>query len=161
MQLAQKEKLQLTQKETLLLKDLKEQEQICVEKYSKYSSEAHDKQLKDLFAQIGQTEQQHLDTINQILNGNVPSMQSGQSKKVQLNFTPTYDTVSSDQNKQLDNYLCTDVLSTEKHVSSVYNTSVFEFKNTDVRSALNHIQKEEQEHGEQIYNYMAQNGMYN
>jgi ferritin len=26
---------------------------------------------------------------------------------------------------------------------------------------LNHIQKEEQQHGEQIYNYMAQNGMYN
>lgn len=153
--------MQLTQKETSLLKDLKEQEQICVEKYGKYSSDANDTQLKDLFTQIGQTEQQHLNTINQIMNGTVPAMQSGENKQVKLNFTPTYQANSSDSNKQKDNYLCTDVLSTEKHVSSVYNTCIFEFKDTNIRNDLNHIQKEEQQHGEQIYNYMAQNGMYN
>lgn len=57
--------------------------------------------------------------------------------------------------------LCTDLLSTEKHVSSVYNICVFEFRDTNIRDTLNHIQKEEQQHGEQIYNYMSQNGMYN
>ena len=30
----------------------------------------------------------------------------------------------------------------------------------NVRQVLNHIQKEEQEHGEKIYNYMASHGMY-
>ena len=153
--------MQLTQKETSFLKDLKEQEQTCVEKYSKYAAEAHDGQLKGLFTQIGQVEQQHLDTINQIMGGTVPAMQSGGNKQAQLNFTPTYNTASSDPNKQRDSYLCTDLLSTEKHVSSVYNTAIFEFKDTNTRNVLNHIQKEEQQHGEQIYNYMAQNGMYN
>ena len=153
--------MQLTQKETLLLKDLKDQEQTCVEKYNKYAADASDGQLKGLFAQIGQIEQQHLDTINQIMSGTVPAMQSGGNKQVQLNFTPVYNTASSNQNKQKDSYLCTDVLSTEKHVSSVYNTAVFEFRDTNIRNILNHIQKEEQQHGEQIYNYMAQNGMYN
>jgi len=38
--------------------------------------------------------------------------------------------------------------------------AVFEFSDTAVRDALNHIQKEEQEHGDKIYKYMAQNGMY-
>ncbi len=152
--------MQLTQKETLLLKDLKEQEQTCVEKYGKYSSDAHDGQLKGIFAQIGQMEQQHLDTINQIMSGTVPAMQSGGEKQAQLNFTPTYQAASADANKQKDCFLCTDLLTTEKHVSSVYNTCVFEFKDTNVRNILNHIQKEEQQHGEQIYNYMAQNGMY-
>ncbi|MEG2144480.1 MAG: spore coat protein, partial [Oscillospiraceae bacterium] len=42
-----------------------------------------------------------------------------------------------------------------------YDTSIFEFKNKNVRDTLNHIQKEEQEHGEKIYGFMAQNGMYN
>lgn len=153
-------KMQLTQKETSFLKDLKEQEQTCVEKYNKYSAEASDGQLKGLFTQIGQTEQQHLDTINQIMSGTVPAMQSGGNKQPQLNFTPVYNVGASNQSKQKDSYLCTDLLSTEKHVSSVYNTAVFEFKDTNIRNVLNHIQKEEQQHGEQIYNYMAQNGMY-
>lgn len=152
--------MQLTQKETSLLNDLKEQEQLCIDKYTKYSSEANDGQLKNLFSQIGQTEKQHLDTVNQILGGTVPSMQSGGSQQKQQSFTPTYNAGDANEDKQKDNYLCTDSLSTEKHVSSTYNTSVFEFKDTNIRDVLNHIQKEEQQHGEQIYNYMAQNGMY-
>lgn len=152
--------MQLTQKETSLLKDLKEQEQICVDKYNKYSADACDGQLKNLFTQIGQTEQQHLDTINQIISGTVPAMQSGGNNQAQQSFTPVYNTASANPNKQKDNFLCTDSLSTEKHVSSVYNTSIFEFKDSNTRNILNHIQKEEQQHGEQIYNYMAQNGMY-
>ena len=38
----------LTQKETGLLADLKTQEQLCIEKYTKYESEACDPQLKTL-----------------------------------------------------------------------------------------------------------------
>ncbi|WP_331654236.1 spore coat protein [Anaerotignum sp. MB30-C6] len=152
--------MQLTEKEKTLLKDLKEQEQICVEKYSKYSTQANDEQLKTLFTQIGQAEQHHLDTITQILNGTTPQMQSGGAQQKQLSFTPTYTAVDTNPNKKNDSYLCTDLLSTEKHVSTTYNTCIFEFKDTKIRDALNHIQKEEQQHGEQIYNYMAQNGMY-
>ena len=153
--------MQLTEKETTLLKDLKEHEQLCVEKYNKYSLDASDVQLKNLLAQIGQTEQQHLDTINQIMGGTVPTMQSGGSQKTQPVFTQTYSEIDSSQNKQNDHYLCTDLLSTEKHVSSLYNTCIFEFKDTNTRNVLNHIQKEEQQHGEQLYNYMSTNGMYN
>ena len=36
--------MQLTQKETDLLKDLKSQEKLCVEKYTKYASQALDPQ---------------------------------------------------------------------------------------------------------------------
>ena len=155
--------MELTQKETSFLKDLKDQEQICIQKYTKYSSEASDQQLKTLFSDIGKKEEQHLNTINQIMGGTVPSTQSsggGQQQQQQKTFSPTYKSDNADPNKQKDCYLCTDALSTEKHVSSVYNTSVFEFKDTNIRNTLNHIQKEEQEHGEQIYNYMSQNGMY-
>jgi len=154
--------MQLTQKETTILKDLKNQEQTCIEKYDRYSQDASDSQLKELFSSIGQAEKQHLDTINQILNGAVIAMNSqSQGKKPKPEFTPKYDTLSSDENKKTDSFLCTDSLSTEKHVSSVYDTGIFEFKDKNIRDALNHIQKEEQEHGERIYDYMSANGMYN
>lgn len=152
--------MHLTQKESSILKDLQKQEQTCIEKYDRYSSEACDAQLKSLFAQLGQVEQQHLDTINQIMSGTVPSMnQGGGQQKPQMTFSPTYST-DPDPNKQKDSYLCSDLLSTEKHVSAVYDTGIFEFRDTGIREALNHIQKEEQQHGEIIYNYMAANGMY-
>ena len=60
-----------------------------------------------------------------------------------------------------DKEMCTDVLMTEKYVSGEYDTAIFEFTNPQVRQILNHIQKEEQQHGEKIFNYMQSNGMYN
>ena len=45
--------MQLTQKETSLLQDLKSQEQLCVTKDEKYASAACDEQLKKLFMEIG------------------------------------------------------------------------------------------------------------
>ena len=56
--------------------------------------------------------------------------------------------------------LCQDSLSGEKYVSSTYDAAIFEFRDTNARQILNHIQKEEQEHGEKIYNYMEQYRMY-
>jgi spore coat protein CotF len=56
--------------------------------------------------------------------------------------------------------LCNDMLMTEKYVSGTYDTAIFEFQDTNMRKALNHIQKEEQEHGEGIFNYMSSHGMY-
>ena len=44
-----------------------------------------------------------------------------------------------------DKMLCSDSLSTEKFVSSTYNTAIFEFRDKNIRQVLNHIQKEEQE----------------
>ncbi len=151
----------LTQKETSLLEDIKSQEQLCVEKYEKCEREAKDPQLKSLFSSISATERQHLDTINKILGGTVPDMQQGGcSSKEPDSFQTTYGADSNQQDKEHDKFLCSDTLATEKHVSSVYNTSVFEFKNEDVRHALYHIQGEEQHHGKIIYDYMNTNGMY-
>ncbi|MDI9468160.1 MAG: spore coat protein, partial [Bacillota bacterium] len=54
-----------------------------------------------------------------------------------------------------------DMLMTEKYVSSAYDTAIFEFTDSNVRQVLNHIQKEEQQHGEGLFNYMQSHGMYN
>ena len=60
--------MNLTQKERDLLKDLKDQEQLCIEKYTKHAQTAVDSQLKNLFNMISGIESKHLDTLNQIEN---------------------------------------------------------------------------------------------
>ncbi|WP_352420530.1 spore coat protein [Proteiniborus sp.] len=152
----------LTQKERYLLEDQKSQEELCIKKYNNYAEQAQDSQLKQLCTQLAQQEQQHLNTINQILNGQVPSMNQQQGQQNQQNSN--MQNMASGQTgmtNQQDADLCTDLLSTEKYVSGAYDTAIFEFRDANIRQALNHIQKEEQQHGEQIFNYMQSKGMYN
>lgn len=149
----------LTQKETTLLSDLKSQEQLCIEKYNQYSQIAHDPELKKLFSTLAANEQKHLDTITQIMNGAEVTMPSQSPSAVQAKLQCKMSSCNEAEKKN-DAFLCKDALSMEKHVSSVYNTGVFEFTSPVLRDTLAHIQKEEQNHGEQLYNYLSCNNMY-
>ena len=149
----------LTQKERMLLEDQKSHEDVCIKKYNDYANMAQDPQLKQLFQTYAQQEQQHLNTINQILSGQVPSM--GQQQGQQSGTQNSPQVGSTGPNNQNDAMLCRDILMTEKYVSNAYNTAIFEFRDTNIRQALNHIQKEEQQHGEGVFNYMQNHGMYN
>ena len=71
--------MNLSQKETGLVSDLKGQEEICVEKYSKYAEEAGDNQLKELFRGIASVERQHLSTLNSIEKGQTSGSGSNSS----------------------------------------------------------------------------------
>lgn len=207
-------------KERTLLEDQKNHEQICIQKYSNYASLASDPQLKSIFKQNGQTEQEHYNTLDQLLKGQMPQMQQSGSQQggsqqqswsqqggsqqqsgsmqmksqqsggqqqsqqsgsqqqgggVQLKSRQSQQDDSQWQMNQQSSFmpkdqsssyntsdkdLCTDMLMTEKYVSGAYNTAIFEFRDPQVRSILNHIQKEEQQHGEAIFKYMESNGMY-
>ena len=149
-------KMNWTQKETSLLKDLKDQEQLCVDKYAEYAKRAHDPELKQLFENIRSTEQQHLQTVTAWLGEQPP--QAHQLVGTQWNGTAPFD--ASPEAKEADKYLCQDALCTEKEVSGAYNTSIFEFRDPAIRQQLHQIQGGEQKHGEMIYQYMARNGMY-
>ncbi len=147
----------LTQKETTLLKDLKDQEKLCADKYQKYASCAHDPQLSQLFTELAGVENSHYQMLSDVESGRLPAMGGGGAGG-QAQFTQTY--TGESQEKKDDAYLCSDLLTTEKHVSSLYNTCVFEFGQPELRRVLNHIQSDEQVHGEKIYRYMKANAMY-
>ena len=148
----------LTQKETSLLNDLKSQEQLCIEKYAKYESEACDPTLKGIFCSIKSTEQSHLDSINRMLRGEEVKMTAAPSAVSQkLDIAPSSCNADS---KNKDGFMCKDALAMEKHVSSLYDVSIFEFTSPVLRDSLNHIQKEEQNHGEQLYEYLSKNNLY-
>lgn len=178
------------------MKDQKSQEELCVQKYTSYSCMAKDPQLQQLFSSLAQKEQEHLNSINQILSGQIPSVgsqsgsgsgQSGMQQSGMMSGSQSQSgSGSSGQSGMMgssgtsggqagqgsggsqagqsgsltDKDLCSDMLSTEKYVSSAYDTAIFECTNASIRQVLNHIQKEEQEHGEQIFNYMYSHGMY-
>jgi len=148
----------LTPKETSLLKDLKDGEQLCIDKYTKHASAAHDPQLKNLFSTLASDEQKHLETLTEIGEGRVPA--SGGASNTLPTFTATYKAGDTSAEAKDDAYLCTDLLSGEKHVSHLYDTCIFEFADEGVREVLAGIQKREQMHGKMIYDYMAANGMY-
>jgi len=150
--------MQLTQKETSLLKDLHSQEKLCVQKYQEAAQRAHDPQLTQIFNEIVTEEQNHGKTLQQMQDGIAPMPGQSQQQKPQ---PPRPQKSQCDtQQRQEDGMLCQDLLATEKYVSGTYNTSLFEFRDTGMRDALNHIQKEEQEHGKRLFDYMMVNGLY-
>ena len=171
--------MQLTAKECSLIKDLKGQEQLCVEKYTKYAAEASDAQLQTLFTDIANTEREHLSTLNSIENGSTPSVGStsgntsgGRSGNASTGSAggssngsasgssrKTFTKAPAGTDCKTDSYLCGDLLSTEKHASHLYDTCIFEFRDEAVRGTLAHIQQEEQNHGKMLYDYMKVNGM--
>ncbi len=176
---------QLTQKERLLLQDQLSHEKVCIEKYSNYAQQAQDPQLKQLFNQYASHERQHYTTINHLLQGQQVTMQQGQGQQMTMQAGQgqqqgQYQAQRQGQQggqgmgqgqqqggqaragmtMQSDAMLCNDMLMTEKYVSGTYDTAIFESANPNIRQALQHIQKEEQQHGEGIFNYMQQHGMY-
>lgn len=151
--------MQLTQKETALLKDLKGQEELCIEKYRKYADTACDGALKNLFSAILSAEESHLQTVEKMLSGEEVTSPAAPSA-VSQTFHAAPSSCPPDGKKN-DAYLCRDALAMEKHVSSLYDVSIFEFCTPALRDTLGHIQKEEQNHGQQLYEYLAENNMYN
>ena len=146
-----------TQKETSFLTDLKGQEELCIGKYGRYAAEAKTPELRALFEDMKKTEQSHLETIQSMMGGTVPETPATLKANNDCCCAANYAT---DADRQSDAFLCRDMLSAEKHVSSVYNTAVFEFSDPKARKMLSHIESEEQQHGEKIYAYMSANGMY-
>ena len=147
----------LTTKETELLKDMKGQEELCIEKYTRYAAAAKCEGLKALLNKLADTEREHLKTVNSMMTGAEPQAPSTLSANNDLAVACTY---SNAEDKKSDEFMLRDMLSTEKHVSSVYDTAVFEFKNPAARKMLSHIQSEEQQHGEMLFAFMNANGMY-
>lgn len=182
--------MQLTQKETAYLQDAKSHEQLCITKYTTYSQQVSDPQLAQILQSIGQQEQKHLQSISQLLQGQIPQVgaQSG-GQQAQSGMGPQGFTQSGTANQGPmkpgaggqqangamtagsqygstggsgfdDKTICTDLLTTEKAVSDMYQHAVFEFTNPQARQVLDHIEQEEHQHGFALFQYMQQKGYY-
>lgn len=148
----------LTNKEKSLLLDNLNAEYLCIRKYEQYSAMASCPKLKQTFKNLAQKEQQHATTLTNILTSNGENPQS---------IFASYNSPQGDlSNMQAslgitDAQLLDDALSTEKHVSGSYNNAVLESVDAQIRQQLQHIQQEEQNHAETLFNEMKSRGFYN
>lgn len=149
----------LTEKETTIIKDLQTQEQSCIEKYQRYSQEAKDPVLRDLFNNLEGKEREHYDSLGQVLTGRVPECNCNDREGAQYQPKATYTSMTNTEDKKNDCFLATDCIGTEKMVSGTYNSDVFVFGDTKIRKLLADIQVEEQNHAEMLYKYKTVNGM--
>ena len=207
--------MQLTQKEQMYLKDAKHHEELCIAKYNHYTEAVSCQQLKQILGWAGQQETNHLNTVNQLLQGQVPQMgnqqggmsggqgnqqgsmgqggsinqilqqmgnqgsqqqkQGGSTSGTQqqggggkgqsysgsmMQGATASQTQYTGQGTLSDEQMCNDLLTTEKAISDMYDHAVFESTNQQLRQALSHIQKEEQDHAFALFQYMQQKGWY-
>ena len=122
--------VKLTQKEQMLLQDLKSHEEWCIKKYTEAQNRASDPALKQTFGELLGQERQHLDTVNQILSGTVPPVNqassAGQTGVTGLwgKKNPEPTPAETQKSVQADIDLCQDLLNNEKYVSGVYDTVI-------------------------------------
>ena len=163
---------QLTQKERMLLQDQLKHEELCIRKYSGYANSVRNQDLRRMFNEIAADEQNHYNTINGFLTrgGGAAGMGAGMgaggaagpATRTGSQAPPAAGTAqaggavaSANDAEALE-----DMLVTEKYISGSYDTAVFESADPQLRGALQQIQDDEQRHGERIFNYMQQQGMY-
>ncbi|MBT9155546.1 MAG: hypothetical protein DDT37_00513 [Firmicutes bacterium] len=175
--------MQLTQKERMYLTDAKHHEELCIAKYNHYTEAVADPELKQIFQRAGQQETNHLHTVEQILQGRIPDTTSQSTQMQAPHVPgggPTRTVQSSSMTGRLsgavgtgqsalgmvashtqytgqgglsEEQICNDLLTTEKAVSDMYDSAVFESSNQQLRQTLNHIQKEEQDHAFAIFQF--------
>lgn len=147
----------LTNKEKTLIQDNLNAEYLCIRKYEQYAAMATDPQLKQVFSDLATKEQQHATTLKNMLTQNGCDAQN----MFESYTKPTGD-LSNVQSSlgSTDAQLLNDALGTEKHVSSSYNTAVLESVDANIRKQLQHIQQEEQDHAETLFNAMNSRGWY-
>ena len=151
--------IKLTEKEKYILEDLKSQEKLCIQKYAFYEEMAYDPELSDLFSQIKQSEQKHLNSLNAVLNGEVKDADVNDYSAANYIPQKDYHANSNKAEKDHDSFLATDAITMEKYVSGAYNFDLFQFSNNALRKLLADIEVEEQNHAEMLYKYKKANMM--
>ena len=152
--------VKLNTEEKVFLKNLRTQEQMCVDKYKFYAQQAKDPQLQQLFGEIGRREERHYNLLSALMKGEVTPAKNRRSEMVkEYEPKPAYTAKSKNADKQHDQFLCTDAIATEKYVAGAYNDDLFRFSMPTVRDLLNTIQTDEQNHAEMLWKYKMANGM--
>ena len=171
--------IQLSQSERKLLQDHMKHEEVCIEKYQQYAQQSSDPELRSMFSQFASQERQHYDSLNSLLQGRQPSAQSGHSHSGHSSQAQSSYPFQQDQQQQShstnwasfnqgsghqgqgqsDALMCRDAMMTEKFISDSYDNGIFGSSHPVVRQTLQHIQDEEQQHGEGLMNYLQKHGL--
>lgn len=82
-------------------------------------------ELKSLFKTIAKHEQQHFDMLENLLGGTLPQIKNHEPRAVK--YEPQASHKGTQEEKEFDKFLCTDIIATEKYVATDYNNDLFYF----------------------------------
>lgn len=161
----------LTNKERFLLEGEKYQQQLAIDKYNNFSLQAADPILKTIFSNLSEIEENHLNMVNEMLQGRIPQINT-------QNLHPYYTNTSSLSNEYLnignmtitsmdnsfddgDKIICFDALTTEELLHSTYSASSLEFEESEYKNILSKIIDDKKNSLQYLNDYMTKKGMYN
>lgn len=161
----------LTNKERFLLEGEKYQQQLAIDKYNNFALQAADPILKTIFSNLSEIEENHLNMVNEMLQGRIPQINT-------QNLHPYYTNTSSLSNEYLnignmtitsmdnsfddgDKIICFDALTTEELLHSTYSASSLEFEESEYKSILSKIIDDKKNSLQYLNDYMTKKGMYN
>ena len=161
----------LTNKERFLLEGEKYQQQLARDKYNNFSLQAADPILKTIFSNLSEIEENHLNMVNEMLQGRIPQINT-------QNLHPYYTNTSSLSNEYLnignmtitsmdnsfddgDKIICFDALTTEELLHSTYSASSLEFEESEYKNILSKIIDDKKNSLQYLNDYMIKKGMYN
>ena len=161
----------LTNKERFLLEGEKYQQQLAIDKYNNFSLQAADPILKTIFSNLSKIEENHLNMVNEMLQGRIPQINT-------QTLHPYYTNTSSLSNEYLnignmtitsmdnsfddgDKIICFDALTTEELLHSTYSASSLEFEESEYKNILSKIIDDKKNSLQYLNDYMIKKGMYN
>ena len=161
----------LTNKERFLLEGEKYQQQLAIDKYNNFALQAADPILKTIFSNLSKIEENHLNMVNEMLQGRIPQINTQP-------LHPYYTNTSSLSNEYLnignmtitsmdnsfddgDKIICFDALTTEELLHSTYSASSLEFEESEYKNILSKIIDDKKNSLQYLNDYMIKKGMYN
>ena len=161
----------LTNKERFLLEGEKYQQQLAIDKYNNFALQAADPILKTIFSNLSEIEENHLNMVNEMLQGRIPQINT-------QTLHPYYTNTSSLSNEYLnignmtitsmdnsfddgDKIICFDALTTEELLHSTYSASSLEFEESEYKNILSKIIDDKKNSLQYLNDYMTKKGMYN
>lgn len=161
----------LTNKEIFLLEGERYQQQLAIDKYNNFALQVEDSLLKNLFSNLSKLEKEHLNMINNILEGKIPQTSNRHLHPYYENnnlISNDYINIGNitlscmDNNfSEFDKLICFEALNTEELLHSTYSASSLEFEHTPFKTAFDIIIEEKENSLRHLNDYMIKKGMYN
>ena len=109
---------------------------LCVQKYHKAAEAACDPTLRQMLHKLEQAEQNHCDTVAQMMDGKVPA-QAAKAQNSRLPSEKKQLKANTTRAQKTERRLFAERFAGHgKYVSGVYNTAVFEFNDPAARQVL-------------------------
>ncbi len=128
-------------------------------KYANYINEAQDLHLKALFESNYRQEQHHVNTLEQLLGGQVPAY-PGQQPGWSAPPTEPSRFPPIRQGGVSDADMCNDLLTAENQLAESYSAAISGVVTPQIRQAFNQFLNDAQQHSAGLSDYLSRHGLY-